>query len=118
MLFLSLLFFATGIVSAVVTLNRMGGVASRGHACAELVAHSHKECAVPPIWSRVAIEVSTPWSQTGTDMSKSLLRPQWAHHCGRLSPQVEESADRALLSVNRGPRSSDYYVVAYRKIVI
>lgn len=119
LLFLSLSLFATDAVAAVMTSSphtscEVPQIGERS----ERVKHAPDERSMPPVWRCVAVEVSVPSAPNANECQKSLPRQNTACNCGRTRFESDHSASRGLPNDARGALSSDFYVVAYRKIVI
>ena len=97
-----------------------GGKSDAGVSCQRggTLAHGRREHAEPFVWDCIAAEAPVGCAQLGWDASKSPVRPPALR--GGCKPHAFDGLGTRgrVRAVVFGPVSSDFYVVAYRKIVV
>lgn len=117
-LFLLTLVFLTDTASAAET--SLGGDADTEVLCerSEKLAHGSGEQPNPFVWDCVAAELTVSCGQSGWDTSKFLVRQLPIRYGCKSRVFADMQTCGYAHAVVFGPVSSDFYVLAYRKIVI
>lgn len=118
LLFFLSLFMAADAVAASVSAKEEGGNAAVLCACSEALAHDGGVPAVHFTWDCVAAEMPVTCGQTAWDSSKYLLRLLPVIYGNKAHAACRASRCGRVHAAVFGAASSDFFVVAYRKIVI
>ncbi len=119
LLLLSLLCLATDAAAAVMTPQlSVVRVSQPADHAGKLSRSTREDPSVPPIWHNVAIETTTSYTPSGGDTQKTLVRQCAPFRSCGAHADADACSDRMARFSGLGARSSDAYVVAYRKIVI